>query len=258
MLIDWFTVAAQIVNFLLLVWLLKRFLYRRILHAIETRERRIAERLAAAEAQEKGAAEQLALYQAKLREFEQQHQDLLAQARLEAEKQRSEMVAQAREHVRELESSWQADLARERAAFLADLRRRAAAQLLALARQTVADLACVDIQRCAVQVFLERLRALDRAACQSLGQGELSIRATFDMPEPMRTEVRQALRDRLDPDVTVRFERAAGIGLGIELRGNGCRIGWNSESYLDSLEEDLREALEHDRALAVGARGEAP
>ncbi|NLX99005.1 MAG: hypothetical protein GXY83_22905 [Rhodopirellula sp.] len=32
--IDWFTVAAQVVNFLILVWLLKRFLYKPILHAI--------------------------------------------------------------------------------------------------------------------------------------------------------------------------------------------------------------------------------
>ena len=34
MLIDWFTVAAQVVNFLILVWLLKRFLYQPILNAI--------------------------------------------------------------------------------------------------------------------------------------------------------------------------------------------------------------------------------
>ena len=35
MLIDWFTVFAQAVNFLILVWLLKRFLYKPILHAID-------------------------------------------------------------------------------------------------------------------------------------------------------------------------------------------------------------------------------
>jgi F-type H+-transporting ATPase subunit b len=42
MLIDWFTVAAQIVNFLILVWLLKHFLYKPILDAIDAREKRIA------------------------------------------------------------------------------------------------------------------------------------------------------------------------------------------------------------------------
>ena len=42
MLINWFTVAAQVVNFLILLYLLKRFLYRPILGAMEERERRIA------------------------------------------------------------------------------------------------------------------------------------------------------------------------------------------------------------------------
>ena len=42
MLIDWFTVGAQALNFLILVWLMKRFLYKPILHAIDAREKRIA------------------------------------------------------------------------------------------------------------------------------------------------------------------------------------------------------------------------
>lgn len=47
--IDWVTVAAQLANFLLLVWLLRRFLYRPILDGIDAREAEIARRLAAAE-----------------------------------------------------------------------------------------------------------------------------------------------------------------------------------------------------------------
>jgi F-type H+-transporting ATPase subunit b len=46
MLIDWFTVVAQVLNFLILVWLLKRFLYRPILNAIDVREKRIAAEVA--------------------------------------------------------------------------------------------------------------------------------------------------------------------------------------------------------------------
>ena len=80
MLIDWFTVLAQIVNFLLLVWLMNRFLYRRILGAIDARENRIAARLAQAAAKETEAVEQLALYKAKLQQFEQQRESMLASA----------------------------------------------------------------------------------------------------------------------------------------------------------------------------------
>ncbi len=78
MLIDWFTVGAQIVNFLILVWLLKRFLYARILSAIRTRESKIAARLAEAETAKKAAQEQLACYQAKLKDFEQHQESMLS------------------------------------------------------------------------------------------------------------------------------------------------------------------------------------
>ena len=44
MLIDWFTVVAEIVNFLILLWLLKRFLYKPVLNAMDKREATIASR----------------------------------------------------------------------------------------------------------------------------------------------------------------------------------------------------------------------
>ncbi len=49
MLINWFTVLAQIVNFLILVYLLKRFLYGPIIRAMQEREKKIARRLQDAE-----------------------------------------------------------------------------------------------------------------------------------------------------------------------------------------------------------------
>ena len=53
MLIDWFTVCAQAINFLILVWLLKRYLYKPVLAAIDARERKVAARIVDAETQEK-------------------------------------------------------------------------------------------------------------------------------------------------------------------------------------------------------------
>jgi F-type H+-transporting ATPase subunit b len=50
MLIDWFTVGAQAINFIILVWLLKRFLYKPILDAVDAREKRVATELADADA----------------------------------------------------------------------------------------------------------------------------------------------------------------------------------------------------------------
>ena len=72
MLIDWFTVIAQVVNFLILVWLLKRFLYRPILDAIDAREKRIALALADADAKKVEAEKERDAFQQKNEAFDQQ------------------------------------------------------------------------------------------------------------------------------------------------------------------------------------------
>ena len=55
--IDWFTFAAQIVNFLILVGLLRYFLYGPIVRTMQDRERRVTQKLSDAETA-RAAAEQ--------------------------------------------------------------------------------------------------------------------------------------------------------------------------------------------------------
>ena len=72
MLIDWFTVAAQVVNFLILVWLLKRFLYKPILRALDAREQQIALTLADADAKKAEAQQERDEFRKKNEAFDQQ------------------------------------------------------------------------------------------------------------------------------------------------------------------------------------------
>ena len=53
---DWTTFALEAINFLILVWLLKRFLYRPILDAVARRQAAVARTLADAEAARVDAA----------------------------------------------------------------------------------------------------------------------------------------------------------------------------------------------------------
>ena len=96
MLIDWFTVLAQVVNFLILVWLLKRFLYRPILDAIDAREKRIAKELADADAKKAEAQKERDEFQHKNEEFDQQRAALLSKATDEAKAERQRLLDEAR------------------------------------------------------------------------------------------------------------------------------------------------------------------
>ena len=76
MLIDWFTVVAQTLNFLILVWLMKRYLHKPILRAIDEREKRIVSELADADAKKSEAQKERDQFQQKNEEFDRQRADL--------------------------------------------------------------------------------------------------------------------------------------------------------------------------------------
>lgn len=250
MLIDWFTVVAQIVNFLVLVALLKHFLWGKLMRAIDEREARVAGELAKAEKKSKEAERQAE--EARLRSLEQERKrdEMMAQARKEAEDQRAKLVEEARNSVRELERKWHEDLDRERGAFFTELRTRAATEILAVIRRALEDLSSSDLQQATIQVFLDKLCSFDVATLRELGTKEQVVRTAVDLPEETRKRIGAILQARLGAPPQLMFEKDPTMAWGIELRGNGHKIGWSPESYLDSLEENLKKALES-RAEAV-------
>ena len=244
MLIDWFTVVAQVVNFLVLVALLKRFLWGRLTQAIDAREARVAGELAKAEQKNKDAQRLAEELRARALEQEQKRDEMLAQARKQADAQHAKLVQEARETVREVERKWHDTLEQEQNAFFAEMRLRAAEEVLTVIRRGLTDLASSDLRQAAIAVFLEKLRSIDVSVLQDLGAKEKLVRSAAEIPEATRQKVAAVLAERLGAPQKLRFEEVPGMAWGIELRGNGRKIGWNPECYLDEMQENLRKALE--------------
>ncbi len=241
MLIDWFTVIAQIVNFLVLVWLLKHFLYGPLVQAMDAREKRIAAGLAEAAQKDQEAGRRCEQMRLDAEQFARDREQMLAEARIEADRQHDALLQKSRDSVRALEAKWNEDLEHEKAATLDEIRRRAAGEILAIVRRALADLACADLDDCAIHAFLAKLQTLDPA---SLGD-EVTLRSASDIPPVTQLQIEESLHHRFGDRVRLHLERAPNLAWGLELRSNGLRIGWNSESYMESLEENLRKALEH-------------
>jgi len=248
-LFDWFTILAQIVNFLALVARMKRFLYGPLIAPIDAREKSIGARIGDAALKEKEATARIEQLEKETAETEREKASVLAAAREDADRQRGEILSRARENVKALEAKWRDELEREKGAFLDDVRRRAAAEILAATRSALHDLACAEVQCCAMNAFLEKLKSLDPALLRTFAKDGMTVVSREDLPAEMRVRVEKTLEDRLGSPVPIKFERAPAMAWGVELRGNGQRIGWTPDAYLDSLEDKLRAAL--DRAAAA-------
>ncbi|MGB5669144.1 MAG: F0F1 ATP synthase subunit B, partial [Sedimenticolaceae bacterium] len=195
MLIDWFTVGAQLLNFLVLAWLLKRFLYRPILDALDAREQRIAAELADADAKRAEADKERDEFQHKNEAFEQQRAELLSKATDEAKVERVRLLDEARQAADALSTKRQETLRNEAKNLNQAISRRTQQEVFAIARKVLADLATTSLEERVGEVFMRRLRALDDQAKEGFvkslntATGPALVRSAFALPAEQRAAI---------------------------------------------------------------------
>ena len=249
MLIDWFTVGAQALNFVILVWLMKRFLYKPILHAIDAREKRIAMELADANAKKAEAQKERDEFQHKNEEFDQRRASLLSQATEEAKAERQRLLDEARQAADALSAKRQETLRNDAHNLNHAIRRRTQQEVFAIARKALADLATTSLEERLEEVFTRRLREMDGHAKAGLAEAlkkasdPALVRSAFELPAEQRAAIQNALNETFLAEIHIRFETAPDLISGIELTTNGQKVAWSIADYLVSLEKGVDELL---------------
>jgi F-type H+-transporting ATPase subunit b len=249
MLIDWFTIGAQVLNFLILVWLMKRFLYKPILNAIERREQRIATELANADKKKTEAQKESDEFRHKNEEFDQQRTLLLRNATEEAKTERQRLLDAAREAAITLSSKRQEALRNDVQNLHQAISRRTQQEVFAIARKALTDLATTSLEERIGEVFTRRLREMDDSMKANLAEilktasDPAIVRSAFDLPEEQRAAIQNALNETFSFEIQIRFETVPALISGIELITNGEKIAWNIADYLESLEKGVNELL---------------
>lgn len=243
MLIDWFTVVAQIINFLILVLLLRRFLYGPIIRAMDQREARLAKEHQAAQDAKAEAEAAAADYQNQRDELAARREELLRQAQDEAEARRHELIKEVRRTVDQQRERWEESLANEQVAFLQDLRRKASHATLELSRRALRDLADQELGEGMAAAFARQLAQTSTENWERLLQ---SAPLTLASAHPLEKASQDRIRDlvtKQDADAELRFEVEPELGSGMELRSPTHKISWTLAGYLDELEEEFARAL---------------
>ena len=249
MLIDWFTVGAQALNFLILVWLLKHFLYKPILNAIDAHENRFAKELADADAKKTEAQKDRDEFQKKNEEFDQQRAALLTKATDEAKTERQRLLDEARKAADALSAKRQESLINDAKHLNQAISRLTQKEVFSITRKALTDLATVSLEERMGEVFTRRLRELDDQAKTVLGDAlkknsePALIRSAFDLPAKQRAAIQNALNETFSAEIHLRFETSPDLVSGIELSANGQKVGWSIADYLASLEKGVGELL---------------
>lgn len=243
MLIDWFTVSAQIVNFLILIWLLKRYLYRPVLAAIGEREKKIAAKLASADQSREQANRERAKLAAQRESFEQQRHAIFTAAEGEAKEEATRLLAAAEIERGERREALQHELRLEAAACREEIIRRIRGEIVSCVRQILKDLASASLEQSATEAFLRRLDEVPATKILN-GHQQARLRCSFLLPAELQKRFDTKMRERFGIGEPTQIEIDPALMLGFDLTVGDKRIEWTVDSYLASFEKRLDEKSE--------------
>jgi F-type H+-transporting ATPase subunit b len=246
-LFDWFTVVAQIINFLILVFLLKRFLYKPIIRVMSEREQKITSRLEQAQQKKQEAEQEAKSYRQKISEFDNSRRQMLEKAQEEVEAWREEKFNEARIEAEAVQERWQQAIQQDYEALLNHIRQQTTEQVLAIARRALVDLANTDLEKQIAATFIEHLKLLDgdalvalKEAVKNTKQG-IVVTSAFNLPPDLKQNIKSSIDQWIDTGIKIVFERSPDVIGGIELRVSGHKVAWSLNNYLEILDDSMTE-----------------
>jgi F-type H+-transporting ATPase subunit b len=246
MLIDWFTVIAQVVNFLILVWLLKRFLYKPILRAIDAREKHLSEQSKLAEEKKTEATKQLNAYQQLNQELLQNKEELLQSAKADVKVAQERMLEDARNEYVALRARLQESLRHEQEQMHAEMQQRTESEVFAIARKLLTDLASATLEQQMTEIFCAKLASLPSEAKSklrmSLGPGSVSqpvLRTGFALSTDQQHAITMQVRAILETEGNLDFQMRSELICGIELSTDAFKLSWSVADYLETFQKNL-------------------
>ena len=284
MLIDWFTVIAQLINFIILVFLLKRFLYQPILSTMEKRQKYIESQWQEAERHREKAKQEASSYRRQRQQLNERRNALMSEAKEKAEHHRQTLVKNARDEVDQIREKWHASVRRKQRLFFDRLQQKVSEQIVEVTRKILSDLAEISLEQQVVSRFIENLQKLENSERERMDQAleqspePILVRSRFELGEENQDKIFDLLQQQLFPDkiltlnpeeiqdqkgedqnieaepgedeedgeekILVVFEPSSDLICGIELLAGGYELAWSFNDYLEQIQRDIYQVIQ--------------
>jgi len=243
--INWFTVIAQILNFLVLVWLMKRYLYKPILNAIDDREKKIVGQLADAKTKKEEAQKEQDEFNKKNEVFDRQKKDMMDKATSEAATQGQKLLEDAKNNAKALQDKLEKAAKDQQENLNRQTEQKTEKEVFAITKKVLTDLAGVDFEEQSVNVFIKRISGIKENEKDLFkkallpGSGTILVQSAFDLTEKQQTEIKSEVTKMLGTKPSFEFKTSPALIGGIELTTNGYKLAWSIAEYVNSFEKSI-------------------
>lgn len=247
--IDLFTLVAQIINLIILLFLLRKFLYLPVLKAVEARQTAIAEELKAAEdAREKAHQAELVNVR-NMKKLESQKQKILLKAGEDAEKLSAELSAKALEEYKAAKQQWLNKMFAEQSNFEQTMQKAVTEQFNRFTRKAFEQIADADIDALAAKKLMVKIAELPEEvnaeyAASFSHKKSIHIKSAHELSAKIKTQLEDFLHKNwhLRIDVQFIYEIHPELCGGLCIEAGEQLVAWNFNAYLNEFRNGLNQA----------------
>ncbi len=242
--IDWWTLALQTVNVLILIWILGQFFFRPVMDIVVKRQQEANKLLADAANARQEAADVRADADKARAKIAAEQERLIAEVRAAAQTEKRNLLEHSSAEIIKLRTEAEAGIARERAAAEAAIIDRASELSIDIARRLLARFPERDVLYAFVDEICREVRDLPAAARESLASAAtmghpIEIVTAAPLSEEQTRHVRGALKEAFGVDLPFAFGSDPAIVAGIELKGQSAIIRNSWRANLDRIRQEL-------------------
>src|ERR1700677_4490843 len=178
MTLSWWTLGIQIVNVVILIWLLGRFFWRPVAAMIEQRRATAQRIVAEAEAKRSEATAALAAIERTRAGFVREREAIMTEAHEAAERERATRLAEVKEEARSLEAAMKTTIAKEKQAVDKAWAERASRLAVDIAERLAARLDGPAVRAAFLDWLVKEIQALPTPARQAAAAEGVTLEAT--------------------------------------------------------------------------------
>ncbi|KKL50020.1 hypothetical protein LCGC14_2309690, partial [marine sediment metagenome] len=238
-----------ILNFLILVWLLKKFLYKPILNAVNEREKKITDELKHADIQKADAQSAQDDFKKKNHDFDAHKKALLDKAVDDVRIEKQHLMDAAKKDAKALGSKLDKAYNEQQEQNSKEVSQNIQGQVFSITRKALADIASIGLEEQSVAAFIKNLKAASKEEKQQFidaftpNSSTILIKSAFDLPAKQQDELTTSINEVLSSKTSLTFKTDPQLISGIELSTNGYTMGWSFSEYLNALQKTISQDI---------------
>ncbi len=236
---DWWTFGLQIVNFIILVWLLKVFLYGPVLEAIARRQEENSSTLERAQEAEKLAQSEIAKFNTKCVEIEASRKQILADVRIAESRAYDKLIQEGQVEVSKLRTQAQKEINREHHKAQIEMRQGAADLAVTLARHILQESHSVNLNELFLEKIVTHLKSMPPTEFNNirnqLGDGAVGVKTAEKLDVQAQKKWGKSIGAVFDKKVSFTYTVDKSLIAGASIHFPNSLISFNWRDTLDEV-----------------------